>query len=159
MHRFASADRFLGRLGRASIVGWSLVGVLLVGAADYFTGAEVSALGALLDYLELAQAGSPARLAPPKRQAAQSVMAIDPATRASLEIERTLQGHRKGSLLDAVDRTVTAPGARLLASRIGRPSTDRAEIEARLSGTDRVLAAVSAGLTTEGADPSPDRRP
>ena len=42
MHRFASADRFLGRLGRASIVGWSLVGVLLVGAADYFTGAEVS---------------------------------------------------------------------------------------------------------------------
>lgn len=107
-------------------------GVQALDAFGDFTGAEVSALGALLDYLELAQAGSPARLAPPKRQAAQSVMAIDPATRASLEIERTLQGHRKGSLLDAVDRTVTAPGARLLASRIGRPSTDRAEIEARL---------------------------
>lgn len=39
------------------------------------------------------------------------------------------------------------------------PRMRRAEIEARLSGTDRVLAAVSAGLTTEGADPSPDRRP
>ena len=107
-------------------------GVETLEAFGDFSGAEVSALGALLDYLELAQAGAPARLAPPSRQSAQSVMAIDPATRNSLEIERTMAGARKGSLLDAVDRTVTAPGARLLSSRIGRPSTDKAQIEARL---------------------------
>ena len=117
----------------------SRFGVETLDAFGDFSAAEVCALGALLDYLELAQAGAPARLAPPKRQSAQAVMAIDPATRISLEIERTMTGSRKGSLLDSVDRTVTAPGARLLASRIGRPSTDPSQIEARL---DAVAALV-----------------
>ncbi|MBY0519643.1 MAG: DNA mismatch repair protein MutS, partial [Sphingomonas sp.] len=39
---------------------------------------------------------------------------------------------RKGSLLDAVDRTVTSAGARLLALDIGAPLMDRAAIDARL---------------------------
>lgn len=97
-----------------------------------FTKAECAALGALLDYLSLSQAGAPAKLAPPRQVAAGSCLAIDPATRASLEIERTLSGSRQGSLLDAIDRTVTAPGARKLAERLARPLTDVAEIEARL---------------------------
>ena len=55
-------------------------------------------------------------------------MEIDPATRRSLEITRTLFGDRR-SLLAAIDQTITAGGARLLAQRIGhlwrtlRPST------------------------------------
>ncbi len=97
-----------------------------------FTKAEIAALGCILDYLELSQAGAPARLRPPASQAPGMVMAIDPAARASLEIERTLQGRRKGSLVDAVDRTLTAPGARLLAERLARPSLDLTEIRARL---------------------------
>ena len=97
-----------------------------------FSRAGIAALGALLDYLELSQAGAPARLTPPKSERAGGVMAIDPAARASLEIERTLTGSRKGSLIDAIDRTVTAPGARLLAERLARPSMDVAEINARL---------------------------
>ncbi|MEO1039023.1 MAG: DNA mismatch repair protein MutS [Pseudomonadota bacterium] len=96
-----------------------------------FSRAELSALGCLLDYLELTQAGAPAKLAPPVSQPAGSAMAIDPAARASLEIERTLSGARKGSLLDAIDRTVTAPGARLLAERLARPSMDLDAISAR----------------------------
>ena len=59
-------------------------------------------------------------------------MAIDPATRASLEIERSQSGGREGSLLAAIDRTVTAAGARLLAARLARPLLDPAAIEARL---------------------------
>ena len=60
-------------------------------------------------------------------------MAIDAATRESLELTRTQGGERKGSLLDAVDRTVTGAGARLLAADISaRRSTTRALIEARL---------------------------
>ncbi|MAC88011.1 DNA mismatch repair protein MutS [Maricaulis sp.] len=97
-----------------------------------FTKAECAALGALLDYLSLSQAGAPAKLAPPRQVAAGACLAIDPATRASLEIERTLSGSRQGSLLDAIDRTVTAPGARKLAERLARPLTNVAEIEARL---------------------------
>ncbi|PWE18443.1 DNA mismatch repair protein MutS [Marinicauda salina] len=104
-----------------------------------FTKAEIAALGCLLDYLELSQAGAPARLAPPRSTPAGACMVIDPAARASLEIERTMSGERKGSLLDAVDRTLTAPGARLLADRLARPSTDLAEIAARLDAADYLL--------------------
>jgi DNA mismatch repair protein MutS len=59
-------------------------------------------------------------------------MVIDPATRTSLEIERATSGARDGSLLAAIDRTVTAPGARLLAARLARPLLDPAAIDARL---------------------------
>ena len=97
-----------------------------------FSRAECAALGALLDYLALSQAGAPAKLAPPLQIQAGASLAIDPATRASLEIDRTLSGARQGSLLDAIDRTVTAPGARRLAERLARPVTDVAVIEARL---------------------------
>ena len=59
-------------------------------------------------------------------------MAIDAATRESLELTATAAGQRKGSLLDAVDRTVTGAGARLLGGDIGAPLMDRAAVEARL---------------------------
>jgi hypothetical protein len=58
-------------------------------------------------------------------------MAIDAATRESLELTQTASGQRKGSLLDAVDRTVTGAGARALAGDIGAPLMDRDAIEAR----------------------------
>ena len=104
-----------------------------------FTRAELAALGCILDYLELSQAGAPARLRPPTSQAPGAVMAIDPAARTSLEIERTLQGARKGSLVDAIDRTLTAPGARLLAERLARPSLNLSEIAARLDAARYLL--------------------
>ena len=97
-----------------------------------FSKAEISAAGALLDYLELTQAGSPVQLSAPQRRSASGYMAIDPATRASLEIDRTQQGKRQGSLLSVIDRTVTGPGARLFASRLARPLVDAAQITARL---------------------------
>ncbi|HEX5007443.1 MAG TPA: DNA mismatch repair protein MutS, partial [Hyphomonadaceae bacterium] len=80
----------------------------------------------------LTQAGGQARLDPPLRSAPEAFLAIDPATRASLEIERSSRGQRQGSLVASVDRTVTAAGARLLAARIGRPSRNRDEITHRL---------------------------
>ena len=45
---------------------------------------------------------------------------------------RSNQGARAGSLLAAIDRTVTAAGARELASRLGSPLTDPAAVNARL---------------------------
>jgi DNA mismatch repair protein MutS len=96
-----------------------------------FSPAELAAMGLLLDYVALTQAGAAPRLAPPRRSKGDAFMAIDPATRAALEIEKSTRGGRDGSLLATVDRTVTGGGGRLLAERVARPLTDVAAIAAR----------------------------
>jgi DNA mismatch repair protein MutS len=98
------------------------------------SGAEISALGLIAAHLETTQAGKLPALSAPRRAGEADVMVIDPATRSSLEIEKTQNGGREGSLLAAIDRTVTAPGARLLAARLARPLLDPAQIDARLDG-------------------------
>ena len=113
-----------------------LYGVETLDGFGPLSGAEVSALGLIAAHLETTQAGRTPSLAPPRRAGEADVMAIDPATRASLEIERSLSGGREGSLLAAIDRTVTAPGARLLASRLARPLLDPDRINARLDAVD-----------------------
>src|SRR5205823_8546592 len=79
-------------------------------------------------------------LSPPSREAAGTTMAIDPATRANLELTRTLSGERRGSLLDAIDCTVTAAGSRLLAQRLAAPLTDNTEITRRLDAITAFVA-------------------
>ncbi len=114
-------------------------GLATLEALGDFGRAELAAAGALLDYLELTQKGSLPRLEPPRRIEPGRVMRIDPATRRNLELTRSLAGEREGSLLWAVDRTVTAAGARLLADRLAAPLRDAAAIRERL---DRVEAFV-----------------
>lgn len=109
-----------------------LYGVDTLDGFGALSGAEVSALGLIAAHLETTQAGKLPALSAPRRAGEADVMAIDPATRASLEIDRTTGGGREGSLLAAIDRTVTAPGARLLAARLARPLLDPAAIDARL---------------------------
>ena len=99
-----------------------------------FSRAECGALGALLNYVSLTQAGRAPALNAPRRAGVSDVMVIDAATRVSLEILQTQTGARKGSLLWAVDRTVSGPGARLLAARLSAPLTDCAAIRARHDG-------------------------
>ncbi len=101
-----------------------------------FSRAECSALGALLAYIELTQAGKMPVLRPPRRAEAGAVMAIDAATRTSLELLESQGGGRKGSLFWAVDRTVTGPGARLLSSRLAAPLVSPAAISARFDAAD-----------------------
>jgi DNA mismatch repair protein MutS len=109
-----------------------LYGVETLDGFGQLSGAEVSALGLIAAHLETTQAGRLPALSPPRRAGESDVMVIDPATRNSLEIERATSGSRDGSLLAAIDRTVTAPGARLLAARLARPLLDPAAIDARL---------------------------
>ncbi len=97
-----------------------------------FTRAECAALGGLLAYIELTQAGRMPALRPPRRAEVGTAMIIDETTRASLELLKTQSGDRDGSLIGAVDRTVTAPGARLLARRLSSPLTSPEAIERRL---------------------------
>jgi DNA mismatch repair protein MutS len=107
-------------------------GVQTLDGFGTFQKAELSALGLVYDYVRLTQAGNAPRLSPPKRFETAGIMAIDPATRASLELDRTSRGTREGSLLTAIDRTKTAPGGRLLAERINRPLLDLDQINNRL---------------------------
>ncbi|MEW2912098.1 DNA mismatch repair protein MutS [Leisingera sp. JC11] len=101
-----------------------------------FTRAEVSAMGALIDYLEITQKGKLPLLQPPQQEAQDRVVQIDAATRRNLELTRSLSGGRTGSLLSVVDRTVTPGGARLLEQRLSSPSRNLDTIHQRLAALD-----------------------
>ena len=109
-----------------------LYGVATLDGFGQFGRAALAAAGGLVAYLQHAATGTMPFLRPPIVAATGTMMAIDAATRESLELTCTTAGTRKGSLLDAVDRTVTGAGARTLAADIGAPLTDGARIDARL---------------------------
>ncbi len=96
-----------------------------------FSRAEIAAAAAAVAYVEKTQISERPPLGLPERQSASSTLFIDPATRANLELVKTLSGDRNGSLLKAIDRTVTGGGARLLAERLMSPLTDPSAISAR----------------------------
>ena len=104
-----------------------------------FDRAELAAMGGLVDYLDLTQRGRLPLLRPPVKEAPGGSVQIDAATRRNLEITASLQGGREGSLLSAVDRTVTAPGARLLERRLSAPSRNLPTILARLDTIRHLL--------------------
>ncbi len=106
-------------------------GVRALDAFGQFSRAEVTALGAVFDYAELTQRERLPALLPPRRIEGGGCLGIDAATHRNLELTHALAGGRAGSLLAVVDRTVTAAGARRLASDLARPLADQARIEAR----------------------------
>ncbi len=122
--------RFDSEAGRLRLA--RLYGVGTLDGLGSFGRAECAAGGALVDYIDLTQQGKVPHLGLPKRLASGAVMEIDAATRRNLELVETLAGERRGSLLAAIDRTVTGPGARRLAADLAGPLTDPDAIEARL---------------------------
>ena len=126
------------------------LGVKELAGFGQFSRNEMAAVGALLKYVALTQIGRKPVLRPPKRASSEHALIIDAATRANLELTRTISGDRRGSLLSAIDRTVTAAGARELATRLARPLIDPAEISQRLDAVQYFLehANFRAGLKT-----------
>jgi DNA mismatch repair protein MutS len=123
----ASFDSLAGeRLLKAQL------GVADLAAFGEFSRAELAAIGALLKYVELTQIGRRPALRPPRKTGPGNRLVIDAPSRASLELLRSLGGQRHGSLLAAIDRTVTGPGARELAARLAGPLRDPQAIAARL---------------------------
>ncbi len=109
-------------------------GVATLDAFGAFTRAMLSAAGGLVAYLDHVGRGKLPLLLPPVLRESAAGMAMDAATRASLEIlESTNGGGRAGSLIGAVDRCVTGAGSRLLAEDLSAPLLDVAQIEARLA--------------------------
>ena len=107
-------------------------GVSTLDGFGTFSRAELAAAAAAIAYVEKTQLAERPPLGLPERESGASTLFIDPATRANLELVRTLSGDRNGSLLKAIDRTVTGGGARLLAERLMSPLTDPARINERL---------------------------
>ena len=117
----ASAERRLaGYFGLSTTEGFGALSRL-----------ELTAAAACITYVERTQLGQRPPLSPPVREPQGTTLLIDQATRSNLELVRTLSGERRGSLLAAVDRSVTAAGSRLLAQRLAAPLTDAAAIGRR----------------------------
>ena len=113
----AGAERALAaRLGVATLAGFG-----------GFPRAAMAAAGGLLHHLEATARGNAVLLKPPRLHAPDTVMAIDQATRRSLELTEG-----STSLLAAIDLTVTAAGGRLLAGELAAPLAGLDAIAARL---------------------------
>ncbi|MFY0693150.1 MAG: DNA mismatch repair protein MutS [Paracoccaceae bacterium] len=126
-------------------------------AFGQFSRAELSAMGAIVDYLEITQKGKLPLLRPPTREDTRSVMQIDAATRRNLELTRSLSGGREGSLIGTIDRTLTAAGGRLLERRISSPSTKLKTITERLDAISFFVEMQSAiGSVRDGLRKTPD---
>ncbi len=114
-----------------------LFGVKTMDSFGSFSRAELSAGAGLIAYVEKTQVAKRPPIEPPKRIDDRETMRIDAATRANLELFRSISGSREGTLLAAIDRTRSAGGSRLLAERIASPLADPAGDRPRASTTWR----------------------
>jgi len=101
-----------------------------------FSRVEISAMGALIDYLDITQKGNLPYLHIPIKEDGAKVLKIDPATRKNLELVKNLNGTREGSLLSIINKTSTSSGARLIERWLSSPSTDLNLIHNRLACLD-----------------------
>jgi DNA mismatch repair protein MutS len=99
-----------------------LFGVETLDAFGTFDLAQIAAMSAIAEYLEITQKGNLPLLRPPAIEAEAANMQIDATTRRSLELTASMNGGRAGSLLSTIDRTSTSAGARLLERRLSSPS-------------------------------------
>ncbi|HEY0203886.1 MAG TPA: DNA mismatch repair protein MutS [Acetobacteraceae bacterium] len=127
-------------------------GVASLDAFGAYSEAEAVAAAVALAYVQAAGAGTMPRLSRPQPAGLAGQMTLDAATRASLELTRARDGGTAHTLLAAVSRTLTAPGARLLAAWLGGPLLDPAAIARRQDGwcwlltQDAALAALRTAL-------------
>jgi DNA mismatch repair protein MutS len=121
---------FASEMGEARLK--ALHAVATLDGFGAFSRPMLAAAGGLIAYLDHVGRGNLPLLLPPVVRAHGSVLAMDEATRTSLEILETQGGARAGSLLAAVDRCVTGAGARQLAEDLAAPLAQAQAIEARL---------------------------
>ena len=97
----------------------------------------ISASGGLMEYLFQTQKRAMAHINKLTYIKDNSFMILDQATRRNLELtSRAKDGKRQGSLINVIDKTVTAVGARTIKRWIEQPLQDINEINARLDAVE-----------------------
>ncbi len=96
-----------------------------------FTENDISAVGALINYLKLTQKNNLPKIRNIEIISRKSFMQVDMFTAKSLEIFESYDGTKKGSLIDTIDETKTASGARMLRDLLKAPLIKKKEIEHR----------------------------
>lgn len=104
------------------------------------TNGELASCGAVLEYLLITQRDNLSALPPPRKTSFSNFLVIDPSTSKGLDIVTSPHGEYKYTLLGAIDKTVTAFGARTLASRVAMPVVDIDTLETRLKCVDFFVA-------------------
>src|SRR5215216_3580587 len=97
-------------------------------------GPALRAAGAIIQYLRDTQPDSLSLLTSLRTYSINEFMTLDASTRRNLELDETLRGERKGSLLGTLDQTVTPMGKRLIHKWVNQPLLDVKKIERRQNG-------------------------
>ena len=95
------------------------------------SGLEISAIGSILQYVELTQKSNLPKLPFPKILSNNKLLLIDSTARKGLEILCNNNGKTKGSTFDAINSTNTKCGARLMYKMLASPLTDIEQIRFR----------------------------
>jgi len=96
--------------------------------------------GALVHYATENLCAKPENLRSLQEYRSAGTLLLDPATLRNLEIFTSARGTREGTLIGAINRTTTPPGARLLERWLAAPGLDLAEIRRRSAMVAELLA-------------------
>jgi DNA mismatch repair protein MutS len=105
------------------------------------TSHMLSAVGAVLGYLEEVRPGGTGHLKVPRVERSGRYLHLDEMTRRNLEVVEPIRADGGATLLQVLDRTLTPMGRRMLRRRLLAPLVDLAEIEARLEAVDELFEA------------------
>ncbi|MCK6540287.1 MAG: DNA mismatch repair protein MutS [Anaerolineales bacterium] len=94
----------------------------------------IRSAGTILQYLKETQPDSLKLLTSLRSYSLNEFMTLDASTRRNLELENTLRGERKGSLLGTLDLTVTPMGRRLMHQWVSQPLLNVEKIKRRQDG-------------------------
>ncbi|MBI5380274.1 MAG: DNA mismatch repair protein MutS [Opitutae bacterium] len=96
--------------------------------------------GTLVYYASESLCAKPENLRSLQEYRSGGALLLDPASLRNLEIFQSIRGGREGSLFGAINRTVTAAGARLLERWLATPTLELAEIQRRQAIVGELLA-------------------
>ncbi len=99
----------------------------------------LSAAAQALQYAEASQPGTPLHIPRFSRYSPSDQLSLDDAAVRNLEIVKSLDGRRQGSLLALIDETKTAMGARALRRRLLAPMTDVSAVRRRHDAVEALL--------------------
>ena len=101
---------------------------------------QVRAAGAIVLYLKETQPDALSLLTSLRSYSLNEFMTLDASTRRNLELDETLRGERKGSLLGTLDFTITPMGKRLIHQWVSQPLLQVAKINKRQDGVQHFVS-------------------